>query len=156
MSDKTVYSMMKLYYVYELVNLMGTVEYVGHTENPKRRYVQHTKKLGNGQGKFFGRQDITMHLVSTHPTKKEAIKEELKLQSFWGFENEGEKSSRLRKEESRKGEKNPMSKLNSCEVIKIKKLINQKTPYDKIVKEFNISKNIISLIKNGQRWTHIK
>ena len=35
-----------MYYVYELINLVGTIEYVGMTRNAKHRMVSHKCKNG--------------------------------------------------------------------------------------------------------------
>lgn len=139
---------MKLYYVYELVNLMGTVEYVGKTANPKYRFYQHTKKLGIGQGKFFGRQDITMHIVSKHPTNKEALQSEYDLQVYWKITPDRLKFGRI-------GIQNKTSKLREEEVIQIKKLLQLKIPRWKIAEKFNISKTTITHIKQNKAWKHI-
>lgn len=72
---------MKKYYVYELVNLMGTIEYVGETTNPKNRFQSHKFK-GN---KFYKRADITMNIVNEFPTKKEAWKHQCELQTEYGL-----------------------------------------------------------------------
>jgi predicted GIY-YIG superfamily endonuclease len=76
---------MKTYYVYELYNSMGTVEYVGQTENAKNRLRQHTKVKPvrcSGNGKFYGRQDISMNIVAEFQNRKEArnLEGELKIQ----------------------------------------------------------------------------
>ena len=74
-----------MYYVYELVNLLGTVEYVGQTKDPSYRLLQHkSKPNNNGAGKFHKRQDISMHIVATYKTEKEAttwLKTYLKVDS---------------------------------------------------------------------------
>ena len=46
-----------MYYIYEIVNLLGTVEYVGETNNPKLRFINHKCK----NGLFYKRQDILMN-----------------------------------------------------------------------------------------------
>ncbi len=80
---------MKKWYVYELVNLMGTVEYVGETINPKRRFYEHTKTKPSPQtGKFYGRNDIFMNIVKEFDNKKEAWSYQCILQSQYGFKSE--------------------------------------------------------------------
>jgi hypothetical protein len=51
-----------------------------------------------------------------------------------------------------KGELNGMSKINEEDVLKIFKDTRNN---DEIAKDFNISKNHVSNIKNGRRWSHI-
>jgi len=72
-------------YVYELINLMGTVEYVGNSYRPTYRLYQHTKVKPvdgiTGMGKFYGRADLVMNLVKEFDTEREAnlFEGELKL-----------------------------------------------------------------------------
>ncbi len=147
---------MKNYYVYEIVNLVGTVEYVGSTNIPSLRFIQHTKWKPGNHGKFYQRQDIFMNLVSAHPTKKEAKAEEIKLQKYWGFLSEDEKVSISTKGKSKnKGTKNPQSKLTEQDVRKIKKMLENKIQIVKIAKIFNVSVSPISSIKHKKSWTHI-
>jgi hypothetical protein len=85
--------MKKKHYVYELYNLEGTVEYVGETENPKLRFDKHVKtnpinKFGRknwGSGKFYGRQDIYMHIAKEFDTKRKAFNFQCMLQAVYGL-----------------------------------------------------------------------
>jgi predicted GIY-YIG superfamily endonuclease len=74
-------------YVYEIVNTLGTVEYVGQTNNPKRRLREHIKckPLQSGYGKFYGRQDVVMNIVTIVETLKEARDLEEQLQLEYGL-----------------------------------------------------------------------
>jgi predicted GIY-YIG superfamily endonuclease len=66
---------MKQYHVYELFDQEGTIVYVGMSYNPKNRLYSHTKiKPGPGHGTFYGRTDLDFRILSTHPTRKEAMK----------------------------------------------------------------------------------
>ena len=77
---------MKKWYVYEIVNLMGTVEYVGETINPKERLANHkSKHKGNGTGKFYGRNDIFMNIVKEFDSKSDAFNYQCELQKEYGF-----------------------------------------------------------------------
>jgi predicted GIY-YIG superfamily endonuclease len=139
---------MKNYYVYEIVNLVGSVEYVGSTGNPKQRWYMHKTKpvLGRKIGKFHKRQDVFMNLVSVHATRKEARLEEMRLQKFWGFETEDEKQ---------RGSKNSNSKLTETQVKKVKKMLEEKIPQRIIAGKFNVSQRIITCINKKTMWTHI-
>ena len=83
---------MKTYKVYELINHYGTVEYVGMTSNLKNRFQRHTKTRPHptnpsaGYGKFFGRQDLIIHLVSEFSTRQEAELFEGQLKLSHGME----------------------------------------------------------------------
>jgi len=74
-------------HVYEIVNSLGTVEYVGQTNNPKRRWKEHVKDkpLMTGRGKFYGRQDVLMNIVAEVETLKEARELEEQLQLEYGL-----------------------------------------------------------------------
>ena len=81
----------QVWYVYELVNLMGTVEYVGESLNPKKRLRQHTKtkpRAGVGSGKFFGRQDLILHIVAGFDNRKDAWEHQCNLQTQYGMESD--------------------------------------------------------------------
>jgi hypothetical protein len=91
-------------YVYELVNLMGTVEWVGETSRPKQRFANHIKhkpKKGNGIGKFYGRQDLIMNIVAEFPTKLEAYHYQCKLQNEYGLKSDIEKLYRKATDETK-------------------------------------------------------
>lgn len=80
---------MKKYYVYELVNQEGKVEYVGCSYRPKERMKDHLKKPSNsnkGNGKFYGRTDLKMNIVKSFVDKKEARLFEGKHKINNGFE----------------------------------------------------------------------
>lgn len=80
---------MKKSYVYEIVNLMGTVEYVGETYRPKYRFKQHTKtKPSNGSGSFYNRADVFMNIVKEFDTKKEAFDYQCRLQKYYGLKTD--------------------------------------------------------------------
>ena len=67
----------------------GEVEYVGCTQNPKRRFFQHTKVkpiYSKGEGKFFGRKDLELVEVKEFEDKIDALKYEGKLKLQYGFE----------------------------------------------------------------------
>jgi predicted GIY-YIG superfamily endonuclease len=84
---------MKKYYVYELINLMGTIEYVGETYRPNFRMYCHTKVKPsttgkNREGKFYGRQDLIMNIVAEFDNRTDALalEGELKVRygMYWG------------------------------------------------------------------------
>jgi predicted GIY-YIG superfamily endonuclease len=73
---------------------MGGVEYVGETIRPKRRFYQHIKKrpLSNSRhSKFYGRQDLSMHVVDSFETKEEAKNAEYHLQIYWNLKTDKQK-----------------------------------------------------------------
>jgi predicted GIY-YIG superfamily endonuclease len=143
-----------MYYVYELVNLLGTVEYVGQTKNPKDRFYRHTKRkpgLRTGSGKFYKRQDISMHIVATYATEEEALKAEFDLQVFWGLPIDGSTRSH-----NVTGSKNGHAKLNEDQVRQIKSLLAQKISCGEIGRNFGISHIWISKIKSDKIWKHVK
>jgi predicted GIY-YIG superfamily endonuclease len=78
------------HFVYELVNLLGTIEYVGETYDIEQRYLNHISK----SGKFFGRHDINIYKVAEFNTKSEAFNYQCVLQKHYGFETDFEKNLR--------------------------------------------------------------
>ena len=73
----------RTYYTYELINFLGTIEYVGQSYRPQYRFRQHTLTRA---GKFFGRQDLYLHIVAEYDTVKEALLAEGLLKAEHGFE----------------------------------------------------------------------
>lgn len=78
-----------MWYVYELINLYGSVEYVGETTKPKYRLYQHTKTKPiegcKGFGRFYGRQDIIMNIVQEFDNRRDALKLETELKIIHGL-----------------------------------------------------------------------
>jgi predicted GIY-YIG superfamily endonuclease len=135
-----------MYYVYELVNLLGTVDWVGRTIDPKRRFWQHTK---TPSGRFYQRQDLSMHIIASFESKKEATQLEHELQVYWRLETDLSKKSMS-------GSKNGHSKLNEDKVRQIKVLLAQKISCAEIGRRFGMPRMCIGKIKNGQAWAHVK
>jgi predicted GIY-YIG superfamily endonuclease len=75
------------YFVYEIVNTMGTIEYVGETYDIEQRFLNHISK----SGKFYKRQDIIINIVAEFATRKEAYAYQCKLQNEYGWESDVEK-----------------------------------------------------------------
>lgn len=73
---------MKTYYVYELVNQEGKVEYIGETKRLKGRFKQHHST----QGKFNGRTDLKIKVIKEFNTRKEAREFEGEHKIKNGFE----------------------------------------------------------------------
>lgn len=140
-----------MYYVYELVNLLGTVEWVGQTVRPKIRFSDHTrvkpKQSLHRSGKFYGRQDISMHIVATYATEEEARDAEEILQLFWGLSVDRDKC---------RGELHYRAKLTEDKVREIKSLLSQKITCAEIGKRFGVGFACIHKIKTGRRWAHVK
>ena len=72
--------------VYELINTLGSVEYVGVTNNPRYRFWQHTRRKDGRHGQFLNRTDIFMNIVKETYDKKEALELEGKLKLEYGME----------------------------------------------------------------------
>ena len=65
------------------------VEYVGCSQNPKRRLYQHTRVkpiYSKGEGKFYGRTNLELVPVKEFTDKMEAYHYEGKLKKQYGFE----------------------------------------------------------------------
>lgn len=91
------------YYVYELINLLGTIEYVGESKNPHQRFNSHTKvRPGKAMGKFYGRQDLILNIVKEFTNRKDAYAYQCELQSQYGLVTDRQLSSLAMKGKSRK------------------------------------------------------
>jgi predicted GIY-YIG superfamily endonuclease len=75
------------HFVYEIINTLGTIEYVGETANPENRMVHH---IGLN-GKFYGRNDIAMSIVAEFDNRKDAYAYQCKLQNEYGWESDLDK-----------------------------------------------------------------
>lgn len=77
-----------VWYVYTIVNSKNKVEYVGTTCRPKHRFSQHKTKpqKTSNQGKFHGRTDVRMEIISEFNNRVDAVKKELSLKEKYGFE----------------------------------------------------------------------
>ena len=73
---------MKKWYVYEIVNLMGTIEHIGETQNTKQRFKNHKAK------KFKGRCDLTYNIVKEFSSKDEAYTFQCELQKEYGLKTD--------------------------------------------------------------------
>ena len=83
---------MKKWYVYELVNLMGSVEYVGESANLKDRIYTHFKRKPDGnRGKFYGRCDMIVNIAAEFDNKKDAWDLQCELQKEYGLITDREK-----------------------------------------------------------------
>ena len=82
---------MKKWYVYEIVNLMGTVEYVGETTQPTQRFANHKRKLRSpGSGRFGNRSDVFMNIVKEFDNKLDAFEYQCTLQKEYGLKTDKE------------------------------------------------------------------
>ena len=145
-----------MYYVYELINLMGTVEYVGQSKRPYVRFAEHTRvkpKYGSGKGYFYHRNDIFLNIVASYETEAEARQEEFELQKYWGFTTDRDKCKHAN---HARGSKNGSAKLNEQQVREIKELIENGESLSSIGRKYGVGQPCISLIKKNKNWSHIK
>lgn len=139
-----------MYYVYELINLYGTVEYVGYSSRPKVRFFQHTKRKPNPKyphGRFYGRIDLFLHIVSEYSCKIEALEAEYELQKFWNLRADKERYL---------GQESYTAKLTNDQVIEIRKLLEKNYTCSSIAKMYGVNRKNISNIKTGRKWSRIK
>ena len=61
----------------------------------------------------------------------------------------------LAKPHGQKGSKNANAKLNECDIVKIRYLLNIKSIYD-IAVEYKVDKSTIEKIKWNKTWKHVK
>jgi predicted GIY-YIG superfamily endonuclease len=98
-----------IWQVYELYNLLGSIEYVGETMYPNRRFREHTKSK---TGKFYGRTDISMNIVKEFDNPKEAWDYQCKLQKEYGLPTDGDILSKSIKGKTKGISKSVQHKLN--------------------------------------------
>ncbi len=145
---------MKKWFVYEMVNLLGTVEYVGETSNPEKRLKNHfLKTRGNGYGSFGYRQDIVFNIVAEFDNKKDAFNFQCDLQKQYGFETDLEKMQKHIKNAIKvnSGENNYKAKLTLKQVDEIRTLYKPKHKLygcEKLAKLYNVSATTISDVVN--------
>jgi hypothetical protein len=77
-------------YVYFLINASGQVEYVGETKSTRWRGYDHFKRP---RSKFYGRTDLTLHIISCHLTRKESYQAQCYLQQVFGLESDQQKGA---------------------------------------------------------------
>jgi len=136
---------MKKWYVYELVNLMGTIEYVGETMNPKRRFCDH-KCLS---GKFANRNDIFMNVVCEFNNRRDAWDYQCELQSEYGFESEHEMRIKYSKLGSSKGG-DVVKRPISCYINSTKEFISDFNSLTDAANELKISVGNIGNVLSGR------
>jgi predicted GIY-YIG superfamily endonuclease len=78
------------HFVYEIINILGTIEYVGETYDIEQRFQNHISK----SGKFYGRNDIIINQVAEFDNRKDAFNYQCELQKQYGFETDFEKNLR--------------------------------------------------------------
>ena len=105
------------YYVYELFNELGSVEYVGESRNPKKRLVEHKST----RGKFIGRTDITMRVIDEYPTQREAYVAQCILQKQYGMITDSEIRSLANKGKSPWNKGKTASETTKLKMSTIKK-----------------------------------
>ena len=81
----------RTWYLYELINHYGTIEWVGVTYRPDYRFKQHTLVRPNpvkraGYGTFYGRTDLVLSIVHGYEDRKEALRHEALLKTEYGLE----------------------------------------------------------------------
>ena len=139
-------------HVYKLLD--GTqVVYIGETSRPEKRLLEHTKRR---DGKFYN-QNITMEIVASGLTRKEALNLEKDLKLEYGFElteNAFNKPEIHAKRDSRPG---GIATANKTRIFTREQAIELKRLYDtgnytyrSLAKEFNT--NHVRIIKTLQRY----
>jgi hypothetical protein len=131
---------MKKWYIYEFINLMGTIEYVGESSNPIDRTAGHKYK----KGRFNKRNDIFVNILDiTFDSKKKAFDYQCKLQNEYGLLSDLDKYFLSRKD---------CSKAILAYDYKTKNYINEFCSISEASRQLNLkSIGNISLVLNGYR-----
>ena len=77
-------------YLYALINEAGVVEYVGETKSTRWRMYDHCKRK---RGRFYGRTDLTLEVLSEHECRFESYRVQCEWQNHFGLKSDLEKSS---------------------------------------------------------------
>ena len=123
--------------VYKIVNTEGVVEHVGITERTlEHRFKEH--KYENpagilGRGKFYGRNDVRIELISEWNTRTEAKKTEMYWQVQYNCKDQ-QFSSR---------------KLNDQQVNEIR---NSAETNNILAQRYGVHSNTISTIRNNKYY----
>jgi len=133
-----------MWYVYELRNESGKIEYVGVSIQPKKRFRFHTTarpRNDNGCGYFFGRTDLKLNIVGEYNIKELALAEEGRLKILNNFEWT----------EKTKGYYNRKFTAEQIDEIKAK-YIPWKYSTHMLAKEYNVGVSTIKRIINQKTY----
>jgi predicted GIY-YIG superfamily endonuclease len=72
-------------YVYALMDQNRNVVYIGETKSTRWRLYDHTRRK---TGKFYGRTDLTIHVLSAHNTRTESYQAQCHLQTIFGLKSD--------------------------------------------------------------------
>lgn len=152
---------MKKHYVYELINLYGTIEDVGVSYRPEHRLYQHIKckPTLSGMGKYYGRQDLIMHIVDEFDNRKDAFKLEGQLKLLYNLswtEKERDMNNGKRNKENGHWDriKHLGNEKKSTPVIVYKKdgtFIGEYSSQRECARQLNINDKHISAVCKGNR-----
>lgn len=115
------------------------VEYVGCTQNPKRRIFQHTKVkpcYSKGEGKFYGRTNLELVPIKEFTNKSEAYEYEGKMKKKYGFEWTERTANAI--------------EIELFE-YKTKKLVGKFISVNQACKELGISQSNLTSVMQGRR-----
>ena len=137
-------------HVYELRNANNQVEYVGISGNLISRLYEHTRRKpdGKGQGKFYGRNNLTLISVKTYNTRAEARQAETILKLQHGLEPTERNSA------SKLGKGN--RKLTMEQAREIRKLYNTRSyTQSSLAKIYICTQACIHDIVNNKRYKEV-
>tara|TARA_R110002167_G_C12145123_1_gene600690 strand:- start:80 stop:484 length:405 start_codon:yes stop_codon:yes gene_type:complete len=132
-------------YVYLLKDGNNKVVDVGESQNPKGRLRDKTKCISlvnKGCTNFYGRTDITHEVVSSWPTRKQALVEEKRLKLLHGLQSTEEHRGKPRK-------------LTMAQAEEIRsKYVPYKYNGVMLAKEYGVSTLVIHKIIHNQTYTY--
>jgi predicted GIY-YIG superfamily endonuclease len=135
---------MKTWKVYEIINSMGTVEWVGETcRSLESRFYEHKKKpqTNNTCGRFYGRSDVSIHLVAEFNNRPEALVLEKQLKLEY----------RLELNDFANGKKCRKLTLETAEEIK-SIYANTKITQHALGERYGVSRSAIAYIVRGESY----
>ena len=149
---------MKTYKVYEIINSLGTIEWVGVSYRPEYRFGQHTR---TPSGRFYSRQDLIINIVAEFNDRKNALELEEQLQIKYKLQTDrSKKGFKTGAASSVSGKKNGKilgrlkRKLTFEQAEEIRTIYANGNIFQKeLAKRFGVSRGIIAMIINNNTYT---
>ena len=141
-------------YVYELRDTNGNVIDVGITKDPDRRMFEHISRKPTKYasiGKYYGRKDLTMHLVTDLIPVSKAMSIEDNLKKEYGIE----RTEKIAQVKGGKTAGKLKRVLSDNDVREIRRLCSNGMYQRACAKKYNVSQRTINKIVNKISYAEI-
>lgn len=163
-----------MFYIYTIKNIINNKNYIGSTNNIKRRINEHFNNLKKGNHnykllndyKLYGKNNFIYEILEEYSGENEEELQE--IENYWiskldsinnGYNIKTANKNSFKKNKKFHGTKNHKVKLKTNDYIKIKEeLIKNdglalKDKIKKLMKEYKISDKTIYKIHDGTHWS---